>query len=68
MYRMEYKDDPPNIMTLVDRDSGNWELDDDGSCLHSEPTLPIINLDSIESHLLFIPYQKTANSLDIPSL
>jgi hypothetical protein len=31
MYRMEYEDDPHNLMNLVDRDTGLWELDNDGS-------------------------------------
>jgi hypothetical protein len=60
MYRMEYEDDPHNLMNLVDRDTGQWELDDDGSCLQSEPSLFILPLDSIKLHILLIPYHKNS--------
>jgi hypothetical protein len=56
MYPMEYEDDPGNIMTCVDRPSREWELDDDDICIHSEAHLSIIELDSITSHVLLIPF------------
>jgi hypothetical protein len=55
---MEYEDDPFNIMTCcVDRPSREWELvDDDDTCINSEPRLSISDLDSIKSHMLLISY------------
>ena len=58
MYRMQYEDDPPNILTSIDdgdRGAGNWKLDDDRASITGEPLLRIIPLGSVVSHLLMIP-------------
>ena len=56
IYRLEYLDDPENIMTEIDRNSGAWQLDIDRIHLQSHPKLSIIPLSSCVSHLLLIPY------------
>ena len=59
MYRMEYEDDPDDIMDFPDHfDQKNdcWLLDDDITSNESCPHLKIVCLESVESHLLMIPY------------
>ena len=56
MYRMEYVDDPDDIMMEIDRASGAWQLDTDRVDILSPPKLSIIPLSSCISHLLLIPY------------
>ena len=56
MYRMEYMDDPDDIMTEIDRASGAWVLDTNRTVLPVDPRLIIIPLSSVLSHLLLIPF------------
>jgi hypothetical protein len=56
MYRMEFLDDPDDIMTELDREWGAWLLDNDRTTLESCPRLMVIPLSSVLSHLLLIPY------------
>jgi hypothetical protein len=59
MYRMEYDDDPVNILSSaahVDRDEGCWILDDDRESIVASPHLTVIGLNTVQSHLLMIPY------------
>jgi hypothetical protein len=60
MYRMEYEDDPCDLMSCVNRSTGFWKLDDANPCINSEPSLSIIDLDSIKSHVLLIPYHENS--------
>ena len=59
MYRMEYEDDPEDIMGSsdhFDRKNDCWLLDDDTTSNESRPHLQVVCLESVESHLLMIPY------------
>ncbi len=59
MYRMEYLDDPPDIVNSpqhFDRREGSWVLDQDKHSLDSRPRLTVIDLCNLESHILMIPY------------
>ena len=59
MYRMEYLDDPPDIINSpehFDRGEGCWVLDKDKHLLDSSPRLSVIELCNLASHLLMIPY------------
>ena len=59
MYRMEYLDDPPDMINSpqhFDRRAGSWVLDKDKHTLDSQPRLTVIDLRLLESHILMIPY------------
>ncbi len=56
MYRMEFLDDPEDIMIELDRDCGSWILDNDRASIGSCPRLMVIPLSTVLSHLLLIPY------------
>lgn len=59
MYRMEYEDDPVDILASsdhFDRKNDCWVLDEEKSFNVSCPHLEVISLESIKSHLLMIPY------------
>ena len=59
MYRMEYEDDPQDILGSsdhLDRKNDCWVLDDDVTSNVSCPHLKVICVGSVQSHLLMIPY------------
>jgi hypothetical protein len=56
MFRMEYEDDVPNILTEVNRVNGEWVLDKDINLNISCPRLIILPLSLVRSHILMIPY------------
>jgi hypothetical protein len=61
MYRMEYTDDPPDILESrnhVDREAGCWLLDDNRESLSAPPHLTVEHLSLVQSHLLMIPYHE----------
>ena len=61
MYRMEYEDDPVDILgscNHIDPHDGSWVLDDDKTTLESSPTLNIVHLSDVLSHVLMIPYHE----------
>ena len=60
MYRMQFVDDPDDIMIEMDRSSGAWELDTDRMALTSCPRLTIIPLATVISHLLLIPFHSSS--------
>ena len=60
MYRMEYADDPEDIMNEIDRATGAWILDNESMTMESCPRLSIVSLLSVTSHLLLIPYHPTS--------
>jgi hypothetical protein len=59
MYRMEYVDDPDDILGSsdhFDQKGDCWILDDDEMFNESYPHLLVVCLEAVESHLLMIPY------------
>ena len=61
MYRMEYEDDPDDIIGSSDhlnRKNDCWVLDDEETSNTSVPHLEVICLDAVQSHLLMIPYHE----------
>ena len=59
MYRMEYEDDPDDILSSSDhlnRKNDCWVLDDDETSNESFPHLKVVCLDAVQSHMLMIPY------------
>ena len=61
MYRMEYQDDPDNILASrnhIDRHEGCWILDKNRHALDSIPCLYVVQLSKLKSHLLMVPYHE----------
>lgn len=59
MYRMEYEDDPNDILGScdhIDPHDGSWVLDDEKMSLDSSPNLIVVHLSDVISHVLMIPY------------
>ena len=59
MYRMEYEDDPVDILDSsdhMDRKGDCWVLDDNETLNQSCPHLKVVSLEYTQSHLLMIPY------------
>ena len=55
MFHMEYEDDVPNILTEVNRVTGEWVLDKEIHLNVSCPRLTILHLSLVQSHILMIP-------------
>ena len=59
MYRMEYEDDPVDILNSakhIDREDECWILDMETKSMDSCPHLSVVSLATVESHLLMVPY------------
>ena len=59
MYRMEYEDDPIDILDSsdhMDRKGDCWVLDDNETSNQSTPHLKVVSLEFTQSHILMIPY------------
>ena len=59
MFRMEYEDDPVDILNSsshMDRKGNCWVLDDNAMSNQSCPHLKVFCLESLQSHMLMIPY------------
>lgn len=59
MYRMEFDDDPADILSSpnhYNRSEDCWVLDDHRKTVNLRPSLLVVSLDPLISHMLMIPY------------